>query len=190
MLASRGLEVIAADPVAASLDVARRKQGAGSVRWLHAKAADLPSLRVDLTTMTGNVAQVFITDEEWAAALRAMRESLRPGGHLVFETRDPARKAWLEWTRDQTYRRVVIPDVGPVETWTDLTAVEENFVSFRMTFVFASDGATLTSDSTFRFRTRDELSNSLASANMLIDDIRDAPDRPTREFVFVARPVA
>jgi SAM-dependent methyltransferase len=124
LLATRGLEVIAVDPAAASLDVARRSPGADVVRWLHADATALPPLQVDLATMTGNVAQVFITDEEWAATLGAVREVLRPGGRLVFESRDPEKKAWLEWNRAQTCRRVVIPRVGHVETWTDLRDVE------------------------------------------------------------------
>jgi hypothetical protein len=53
--------------------------------------------------------------------------------------------------------------------------------------VFGADGAVLTSDSTLRFRGRDELANSLAAAGLVVDDVRDAPDRPGREFVFVAR---
>ena len=69
--------------------MARRKPGAGHVRWLHADAASLPPLQVDLVTMTGNVAQVFLPVQEWAAALRAARQVLRPGGRLVFESRDP-----------------------------------------------------------------------------------------------------
>jgi len=190
LLAARGLEVIAADPAAASLDVARRKPGAGGVRWLHADATALPPLQVDLAAMTGNVAQVFITGEEWAATLGAVRKALRPGGRLVFESRDPEKKAWLEWNRDQTYRRVVIPGVGPVQTWTDLMDVRGSLVSFRMTFVFGSDGAVLTSDSTLRFRSRDELANSLAAADLVVDEVRDAPDRPGREFVFIARRAA
>jgi ubiquinone/menaquinone biosynthesis C-methylase UbiE len=100
--------VIAADPAAASLEVAQRKPGSGHVRWLHADAAHLPPLQVDLVTMTGNVAQVFLTGQEWAATLRAARRALRRGGRLVFESRDPAKAAWLEWNRDQTYRCVVI----------------------------------------------------------------------------------
>lgn len=187
LLAARGREVIAVDPAAASLDVARRKPGAGGVLWLHADATALPPLQVDLAVMTGNVAQVFITGEEWAATLGAVREALRPGGRLVFESRDPEKKAWLEWNRDQTYRRVVVPGTGPVETWTDLTGVEGSLVSFRMTFVFGSDGTVLTSDSTLRFRRRDELANSLAAADLVVDEVRDAPDRPGREFVFIAR---
>jgi hypothetical protein len=56
-----------------------------------------------------DVAQVFLRDQDWAAALRAIHAALRPGGRLVFETRDPARKAWLEWNR----ARVLSPLPGP-----------------------------------------------------------------------------
>ena len=144
LLAGRGTQVIAADPAAAaSLAVARRKPGANHVRWLHADAASLPPLQVDLVTMTGNVAQVFLTGREWAATLhRAARQALRREGRLVFESRDPARAAWREWNRDQTYRRVEHPG-RLVETWTDLTKVAGNLVSFRTTFAFGRDGAVL-----------------------------------------------
>jgi SAM-dependent methyltransferase len=187
LLALRGMEVIAVDPAAASLDVARRKPGADRVRWLRGDTSNLPPLRVDLAIMTGNVAQVFVTDQGWAAALRAVRQALRPGGRLVFESRDPERKAWLEWNREHSYRRVVIPGAGPLQTWTDLTQARGSLVSFRTTFVFDSDGAVLTSDSTLRFRDSDELAGSLAAASLVVDEVRDAPDRPGREFVFIAR---
>jgi SAM-dependent methyltransferase len=187
LLAGRGVQVVAADPAAASLAVARRKPGAERVRWLQADATHLPALQVDLVTMTGNVAQVFVSGQEWAAALRAARRCLRPGGRLVFESRDPAQKAWLTWNREQTYRRVAVPAAGTLETWTDLTGVVGDLVSFEMTFVFAGDGAVLTSHSTLRFRSRDELAHSLSQANLVVEEVRDAPDRPGREFVFIAR---
>ena len=190
LLAGRGLEVTAADPAAASLEVARRKPGAGRVRWVHAEATALPRVQADLATMTGNVAQVFVTDEEWAAVLGAVHEALRPGGRLVFESRDPAQQAWLGWNRGQTHRRAVIPDAGQVQAWEDLTNVEGSLVSFRTTFVFGSDGAVLTSDSTLRFRGRGELADSLTAAGLVVDEVRDAPDRPGLEFVFIARKAA
>jgi len=190
LLAARGLAVTAVDPAAASLAVAGRKPGAGAVRWLHGDITTLPALQVDLVTMTGNVAQVFLTDQEWADTLGAAREALRPGGRLVFESRDPEKQAWLEWNQDRSYRRVVIPGVGPVETWVDLTGVEGSLIRFRTTFVFASDGAVLTSSSALRFRSRGELTSSLAAAELVVDEVRDAPDRPGREFVFIARRAA
>jgi SAM-dependent methyltransferase len=187
LLARAGLEVIAVDPADASLAVAGRKPGAERVRWLHGDATALPPLQADLATMTGNVAQVFLTDQQWAATLRAIRDRLRPGGRFALESRDPAKKAWLEWNQDQTHRHAVVPGAGPVETWTDLTQVRGSLVSFRTTFVFASDGAVLTSDSTLRFRSHDELAGSLAAAGLTVGEVRDAPDRPGREFVFIAQ---
>jgi len=186
LLAGRGLEVTGVDPAAASLAVARAKPGGGAVRWLHGDATSLPALQVDLATMTGNVAQVFTTDDAWAATLRGVHAALRPGGRLVFETRDPARQAWLGWTREQTWTRIAIPGVGPVRRWAELTGISGAQVSFRTFTVFEADGAVLTSDSTLRFRERDEVAASLAATGYRLDEIRDAPDRPGLEFVFVA----
>jgi SAM-dependent methyltransferase len=181
-----GIEVTGVDPAAASLDVARRKPGADRVRWLHGDATSLPPLQVDLATMTANVAQVFLTDEDWSATLRGIHTALRLDGHLVFETRDPARQAWLGWNRAATYQRTGISGVGEVETWVDVTEVHDDYVSFRHTFVFASDQAILTSDSTLRFRSRAEIDASLAEAGFAVIDVRDAPDRPGREWVYIA----
>jgi SAM-dependent methyltransferase len=185
-LAERGIEVTGVDPAGASLDVARRKPGADKVRWIHGDVTALPSLQVDMATMTANVAQVFVTDEEWLATLRAAHDALRPGGHLVFETRDPAREAWRGWTREQTYQRVELPSVGWVQSWHDLGDVRGDLVSFGSTVVFESDGEDVTSDSTLRFRGREEITAQLRTTGFTVDEVLDAPDRPGREFVFVA----
>lgn len=182
-----GVDVVAVDPAEASLEVARGKEYAERVRWIHGDATTLPPLgAIDLAVMTGNVAQVFLTDEEWAATLRGIRDALRPGGRFVFETRDPARRGWEEWTRENTHQVKRVEGVDTVENWTDLTSVELPFVSFRGTYVFASDGAVLTSDSTLRFRERSEVEASLTNAGFAVDDVREAPDRPGKEFVFVS----
>lgn len=44
----------------------------------------------------------------------------KPGGHLVFETRDPARRAWEEWNRETSYKVTDIPGSGAVESWVQL----------------------------------------------------------------------
>lgn len=186
LLAQRGKDVTGIDPADASLQVARRKPGADQVRWLRGDATTLPPMHVDMVTMTGNVAQVFLTDEEWASALRAAHVVLRQNGLLVFEARDPAREGWREWCRDQTFRRVELPGVGVIETWTDLTEVSSPLVTFRQTFLFAADGAVLVSDSTLRFRDQAEIGNSLRGAGFVVQEVRDAPDRLGSEFVFIA----
>jgi hypothetical protein len=139
--------------------------------------------------MTGNVAQVFLTDDEWSSTLTAVTTALRPGGHLVFEIRDPAREGWKDWNRQRTYRKAVLPNVGEIETWVDLMDVNPPLVSFCWTFVFLSDGTTRTSDSTLRFWERVEMTDLLSREGFPVTDIRDAPDRPGREFVLVARRV-
>src|ERR1039458_3646747 len=163
-LAERGIEVTGVDPAPASLDVAQAKPGAGRVRWMRRDAADLPPLQVDLATMTGNVAQVFLTDAEWDSVLRSAHAAVRPGGRLVFETRDPAAKAWREWNRADSLARADVPGTGVVEAWAEVSAVAGDLVSFRSSFVFEADRVTLTSESTLRFRRREEVAGSLLSA--------------------------
>jgi SAM-dependent methyltransferase len=190
LLAARGLDVTAIEPAAASLEIARAKALAASVRWLAGDATSVPVLQVDMVTMTGNVAQVFLTDDAWASVLRRARTALRLGGHLVFETRDPARRAWRRWNRDETFRRLDVGGAGVVRTWVEVAEVALPLVTFTTTFVFESDGAVLTSASTLRFRTRDEIGGTLMEAGFVVDEVRDAPDRPGLEFVFVATQAA
>ena len=147
----------------------------------------LPPLACDLAFMTGNVAQVFLTDEAWHATLRGIHTALVPGGRLIFETRDPAREAWRDWHREATYQRIEIPDVGAVEDWGELTDVDLPFVTFDSFVRFERGGDVIASTSTLRFRTHDEVAASLAATSFVVDEVRDAPDRPGREFVFVAR---
>jgi hypothetical protein len=75
-----------------------------------------------------------------------------------------------------------------VEAWCDLREVAGDLVSFRWTYIFDSDGAAIESDSTLRFRERDEIEASLKKSGYEIREVRDAPDRPEMEFVFGAAP--
>jgi SAM-dependent methyltransferase len=186
LLADRGLEAIGVDPAQASLDVARAKPGSKRVRWIYGDATALPPLDVDLATMTANVAQAIVDEADWDGTLRGIYDALRPGGYLVFETRDPTARAWEDWTRDASYSVTDVGGVGPVESWHELTDVSLPLVSFRSTCVFP-DGEVLTSDSTLRFRERDEVQTDLSRHGYTVDEVRDAPDRPGRELVFLAR---
>lgn len=187
LLAGRGVEVTGVDPAQASLDVARAKPGAQAVQWLHGDATTLPPIEVDLATMTGNVAQAIVAETDWRDTLHGVRRALRPGGYLVFETRDPASRAWESWTREATYQAIESDGFGPVESWVEVTDVNLPLVSFDGTLVFGVDGEVLISHSTLRFRDREEVDADLRAAGYVVTEVRDAPDRPGRELVFFAR---
>lgn len=187
MLARRGIEVTGVDPAAAMLEVARSKPGADAVQWVHGDATTLPALQVDAAFMTANVAQVFLTDDEWAATLTAARQALRPGGWLVFETRVPARRAYEQWTPELTHVAVDVPGVGTVTSWEEVIDMGAGLVTFRSMTAFERDDVVIESVSTLRFRDRPEIEASLVANGLEVAEIRDAPDRPGLEFVFVAR---
>jgi SAM-dependent methyltransferase len=185
LLAGAGRTVVGVDPAAASLAVARSKDQNAGVTWIHGDAAAIPAVGADLAVMTGNVAQVFLTEQDWAQVLRAIGAALRPRGFLVFETRRPERRAWEEWAADTGPVTLILPGVGAVGQRREVTAVGLPFVSFRYTYTFLADGAAVTSDSTLRFRSRAEVESSLAAQGYRVLDVREAPDRPGREFVFI-----
>jgi hypothetical protein len=80
-----------------------------------------------------------------------------------------------------------------VEDWVEVTDVDEAapggpLVTFRSpTVVFHRDGARIDSESTLRFRSREAIEASLEAAGFELVDVRDAADRPGREWVFLAR---
>lgn len=185
-LAALGHTVVGVDPAAASLAIARAKPHADAVTWIEGDATALPALNADLAFMTGNVAQVFLTDEDWTGTLRAIADTLRPGGYFVFETRRPARRAWEDWAADTAPLTHDVPAVGVVEMRLEVISVELPYVSFRQSYRFP-DGAVVDSDSTLRFRERAELEASLADCGFRTLEVREAPDRMGKEYVFVAR---
>jgi ubiquinone/menaquinone biosynthesis C-methylase UbiE len=192
-LAGSGLRVVGVDPAGASLDVARGKPHAHRVRWVHGDAAALPTdldETTDLAIMTGNVAQVFLTDDDLHATLTGVRRALRPGGLLVLETRVPERRAWEGWTTDDDHLRVV-PGLGRVATRMTVTEVSPPLVTFRSVTTFLDaplddPERTLVSTSTLRFRSHDEVAAALTAAGFDVREVRDAPDRPGLEMVFVS----
>lgn len=181
LLARRGLDVVGVDPATASLEVARAKPGAGRVRWIDGDARSLPplALAADLLVMTGNVAQVFVDDDDWHTTLAAARSSLRRGGRLVLETRRPEARAWEGW--DVAATQVDLPDGRRATVAREVTEVALPLVTFTSTVEL--DGEVLRSTSTLRFRPLDEVESDLRAAGFDVHDVREAPERPGLEHV-------
>jgi 2-polyprenyl-3-methyl-5-hydroxy-6-metoxy-1,4-benzoquinol methylase len=169
-MAAADHEVTGIDPARASLDAARRKPGAERVHWIEGTYRMLPARQYDAALLTSHVSQFLIDDREWSAALRALRSALRPGGRLIFDSRDPHGPGWSRWNPVDSRRTVLLPDGGTVETWTEVTSADGGLVSFTAHYVF-TDGVELTSEATMRFRSEHELRRSVEAAGFDVDRI-------------------
>lgn len=184
-LARSGRTVVGVDPAGASLDIARVKPLAERVTWVHGDATALRGrgATADLAVMTGNVAQVFVSDRDWVSTLAAVHDCLHPGGWLVFETRRAEVRDWERWDAGPT--RVDLSDGSHVVVSTTVTEVVLPLVTFESTTTVG--GEVVTSASTLRFRERDEVERDLTEHGFDVVDVRAAPDRPEKELVFLAR---
>jgi SAM-dependent methyltransferase len=169
-LAVDGRLVIGVDPAPAMLAVARNQPGADRVRWVQGDAADLGTPDADLVVMTGNLAQVFLEDEDWADTLRAIYAALRPGGYLAFESRNPEDRAWERWNRAATYERFDSPH-GPMESWLELVTVEDGWVRIEGHNIFTATGDVVVASSELRFRSMRELADSLIDAGFTVEHL-------------------
>ena len=189
-MSEHGHSVTGVDPASASLDAARAKPGAARVTWIEGTSAVLGASEFDVAVMTSHVAQFFITDAEWARTLADLHRALVPGGRLVFDTRDPAAREWERWSTDRR-RSVTLPDGRVVEEWTEVTAVQPNTVSFTIHYGFPDHGE-LVSTATLRFRSVDELRESLRAAGFTVEQIYGGWNREPigggdGEFLVIAR---
>jgi SAM-dependent methyltransferase len=189
--AASGREVFGVDPASAMLAFARQQPRAERVHWIEGDATALGSLAADMLVMTGHVAQVFLSDDEWQTTLAAISAALRPGGVLAFESRNPAAHGWEDWNRSDSFAEYDSPH-GPMATWVEVTSVEDSRVRFEGHNVFRATGDVLVVRSELRFRTLEELARSLETAGFTVEHVYgDWHKGPLRgdstEMVFVAR---
>lgn len=178
------------DPAAAMLVQARRR--AVDVEWV---LGDLDSTRrreeFDLVVMTGHAFQELVADETLRRALAAVRAALVPGGRFVFETRNPAARAWERWTPDRIHRTTAA-DGTPVRLWHEvLHPVVGDRVTFTGTFESPLLPRPRVTRNTLRFLGADGLDRFLTEAGLTVrrryGDWRRGPLTPAApEIVTVA----
>ncbi|QTE00671.1 dTDP-3-amino-3,4, 6-trideoxy-alpha-D-glucopyranose [Streptomyces cyanogenus] len=180
------------DPAAAMLVQARRARP--DVEWI------LGDVRVrcwrpefDLVVMTGHAFQELVTDEEIRVCLRAARAALSDGGRLVFETRNPAARAWEHWTPDRVYEATAA-DGTPVKVWHEVRTVAPDLarVHFTESYTAPHWPAPRVVRSVLRFLDADTLNTFLTEAGLTVveqyGDWDGSPLTPTSpEIITVAR---
>lgn len=162
--AGHGGRLVGLDPAAAMLNQARVDTDVG---WI---LGDLGSVsfdkEFDLVIMTGHVFQVFLTDEEIAAALMAVRSALVDGGRFAFETLNPRRRPWEKWTNQA---EVVAADGTVVSTAnTNPRLVERGIVEVIGRFTSPSWEREVLCPSRFRFVEVAELDGFLSEAGLAV----------------------
>jgi len=177
-LARRGHRVTGVDPSPVMLAVARHRTGGELVRWVEGDATCLGAGGYDLAIMSGHVVQVITDDRALLATFAAIRQGLRPGGRLAFDSRNPAARGWTRWTSDRS-RRIL---AGGVEVWLQDTRVDADLVTYDIHYSFPS-GEELVSHNQLRFRSYGWLSQTLVDTGFQVDPIdHEAPD-----LIFMAR---
>jgi SAM-dependent methyltransferase len=102
------------------LGVARSRPGTETVDWVQSDGQSLRlARRFDLVVMTGHAFQALLSDADALAVLETAAHHLEPDGRFVFETRNPAQRAWLSWTPDATREVVQTAAQGRVEACYD-----------------------------------------------------------------------
>ena len=122
------------------LDIARRRPGGEQVTWIEASAARCGAMQADLILMMGHVAQVFLDDASFDAALATAHAALRPGGRLAFESRNPSASPWTAWTPRESRRVIDDTRYGAVEIWQQWTEAADGRVHFETHHRFLRDG--------------------------------------------------
>lgn len=183
-------QVIGVDPSAAMLACARAKAQGDKVRWMEGTSKILGEPNADLAIMTGNVAQVFLDDDEWADTLNDIYRALRPGGWFAFESRNPEDRGWLRWNPEATFESYDSPN-GRVECWLEVIHVCDRTVRMLGHNRFLDSGEVIVAASELRFRTLTEISQSLREAGFHIEhvygDWRRGPlTQESRAMIFIA----
>jgi SAM-dependent methyltransferase len=188
--ASRGYRMIGVDPSPVMLGVALQKPGAEGVQWVEGGAGQLGTPGADLAIMSGHVAQFILKDADWLDALAGVREALRPGGYLAFESRDPRGQEWKRWTG----RRRIIPDsvCGRIESWTEVANVEGDVVYAVGHRRLLQNNEELVSPFTLRFRSEELLRQTLTSSGFSVKNVfgdwdRRPPGPGEPELIFIAQ---
>jgi ubiquinone/menaquinone biosynthesis C-methylase UbiE len=167
-IAAEAIEVVGAEPAVGMLEVARARPGAEAVTWVQSDGQSLRlDRRFDLIYMTGHAFQALLNDADVVTLLAAAARHLAPDGRFAFETRNPARQAWLGWTPDQTREVVQTTKQGRVEAFYDAEfEADSGIVRIAQHCRFLDLGLERIGRSRIRFIERDHLEALIARADL------------------------
>jgi SAM-dependent methyltransferase len=166
-LAAHGHDVVGVDPSAQMLQVARSRTDLTNITWHCGDARQLDLGRLfDRVIASGHVFQVFLEASDQAAFLKTAKRHLKPGGLLIFDSRNPEMRPWQNWTPTQSRRRIEHAKHGPVEIWHQVSEARLGKVRFETTYYFLTQNKKLTSRSELAFPSISNIRDLLAAAKL------------------------
>lgn len=198
-LAKKGHQMIGVEPSRLMLEVAHKSPCGNQVKWIEGDASSLEEFNAYLAIMTGHVVQFHLEDEQWQSALDSIHKALKPGGYLAFESRNPAVQPWNNrnqeningWYAPDFRKKFYDPVAGEIEVWVEIVDIKNSKVTTDMHYLFTKTGEELKSRNTLRFRSREELTQSLEDVGFSVENVYGNWDwslanLESPEFIFVA----
>jgi SAM-dependent methyltransferase len=164
--AKAGYHILAVDPNKEAIEFAKNKEYPSEVTWLVGDSSTLQTDEFDAVIMTANVAQVFLTDKSWQNVISDAFRALKPGGHFIFDTRNPLARVWEQWEKDLTPDVAINQRTGePLEIWTTYEGFVDGIYTFYETVKnVRTDEIVIHEKMQLKFRTQEEIHESLKQA--------------------------
>lgn len=160
------------DPAAAMLAVAKARTGGTGVNWIEGDVCGIRlAERFDLVVMTGHAFQCLLTGEARRQACRSIAAHLAPGGRFIFDSRNPARREWLEWTPEASRREIVHPQFGRCTAWNDIAFdARHSIATYETVYEQQATGRRWQASARIAFPSRGEIHEALAEARLQVAD--------------------
>lgn len=189
-LASAARTVVGVDPSTSMIGFARNRPGASQADWVVGDSRSIPGTGYDFAVMTGNVVQA-IPGAAWSRTLRDLRQAMRHGGTLAFESRNPAVRGWDNWAFEDKRRDSLH---GPMIERRTVSAPAPGVVKLQTSTTFAATGESIHETQLLAFRHGTTITRDLVEAGFAVEAIYGdwtrtpfADDAPI--MVFVCRAV-
>jgi SAM-dependent methyltransferase len=191
-LVSEGHQLIGVEPSREMLNLAQKSPCGEQVKWIEGGVEQLREFEADLAIMTGHVAQFFLDDASWKTALSSIYKALKPGGYVAFESRNPNVQPFAGWPTKEAHQELYDPLAGKIEWWHEMLDVQDGHVKYEIYYLFVEPQEELVSLCQLRFRTQNELRNSLVDADFVVENVfGDWDSSPVNEdspeMIFVAK---
>lgn len=186
--AANGHAVTGVDPSAAMLEIARRKPHGEKIEWIQSLAQSYASQKhFDLIIMTGHAFQVLLEDADVRKTFEVMQRHLKPGGSIVFESRNPE----VDWAKKWNYEIDLELPGTVVREERRFLKMESGRMIFDLFYRFLDEE--LVSRSELRFWSRQEIEDHLGASGLSVDKVlgdwdgKEFDSSSSDEMIFVVR---